>query len=397
MIQTTAPALLAAVNGASSKIKPHQSMPALGHVLIEAGTVTATDLELEGCQRFAATGAGPFLLERAALKRILAKIGDAPIVLTTTDDGAAAVSLANGSSFTLAQMTADEWPKPMPTPADDRITLEVPAATLRNMLERALVAASKDESRPVLTALCLEVHPDGFAIASTDSYRLHVLEHGELEPKDGARALLPRRFAEAIVERIKKLKPDTVTIASDAATGPGGTSDRAYARVTVGDWTGSARLVAGQYPNFRSLMPADAAATAVLPAAAMVAAIDMAGAVGPGNNILALTLGESSSLAIDSKMGAAFTAPLNVLYAVEPNYAHPAGVRPADDGMTIGYNGAFLADMIGAAQSDSPILSLISPLRPSWITSVGCAQCGTPIDGYGVSFRGLLMPIRIDR
>lgn len=391
MIQTNAAALLAAVNGASSKIKAAQSMPILDHVRIDGGSVIATDLEIEGCQRFAADGpAVGFYLQRAALKRILAKIGDAAIVLDTAADGNAAITLANGCAFTLAQADAADWPKPQPAPDEDGLDLIVPAATLRNMLERALAAASTDQTRPVLTSLLLAQHDGGFELAACDSYRLHVLTHGAESRGDGKIALLPRRFAEAVVERIKKLKPATVTIAADGAD----RHSNGHARIHVGDWTGSCRLVEGTFPNYRALFPDSATATAVLPAADMLAAIDMAGAVETrGNSILRLAVGPESSITLDSKMGAAFTAPLNVLYEKVANHEHTVG--DVTDGMTIGYNGAFLADMIAAAQSDSPILSMISPLRPSWITSVGCAQCGTPIDGHGVSFRGLLMPIRL--
>lgn len=44
MIQTTAPALLAAINGASSKLSPPKGMQILGCVTVSPTYVTATDL-----------------------------------------------------------------------------------------------------------------------------------------------------------------------------------------------------------------------------------------------------------------------------------------------------------------------------------------------------------------
>ncbi|HZA84082.1 MAG TPA: DNA polymerase III subunit beta, partial [Actinomycetes bacterium] len=104
-------------------------------------------------------------------------------------------------------------------------------------------AASHDESRPVLTAALFEAGPEHLTLAATDSYRLAVREldwswqHPAMTALVAARALTEAARAlagEATVEI--GIEPHQVTFAGGGR------------RLT-------SRLVEGEFPKFRSLIP----------------------------------------------------------------------------------------------------------------------------------------------
>lgn len=136
----------------------------------------------------------------------------------------------------------------------------IPAASLRDMLAGALVAAGKDKTLPTLTAVLIEWEASPVpvvTVASTDRYRLAVGEWS-LSDRDQASfvdgdgsVLMPADMAAALVKALPKAsgRPGweraTLTVADGVitVTWPGGSS------TGVG--------VEGAFPTWRTLIPSD--------------------------------------------------------------------------------------------------------------------------------------------
>ncbi len=376
MIATNAKTLRAAIVAArNQQTTRHAAVDALNYARIVAedghALVQTTDLEAWNGETIDADGSGVHYLPIAQAKKILAAIGDERIEIDAAGDKVA-ISSPRGR-FTLATIPDADYPAQPAAPTGT--TLEIPAGLLANMLERAIPAASTDEMRPVLTGVLLEIHDDyAFTLVGCDSYRLHIVEHGERGRGDGERILIPGRFARAVAFQLKR--GGLVTIAANSK----------HVEVHVGAWHGTARVIEGTYPDWRRLIPQSAEIGAALPAAATLAALKMAATVATGNTPVRLALARTtpSRLRVEDPTMGEFSVDLDV-----------AADLGTWDGAELGFNGEFFADTITAAQSDTPLLHCIAPDRPAWITSIGCHQCGTPIDGHGVAFTGLLMPIRL--
>ena len=78
---------------------------------------------------------------------------------------------AGSSRFHLRTLSADDFPRFPETEGDP---VELPAAPLRDTINRVARAASRDEARPVLTGVLVTVEGDEMTMVATDSYRLAV-------------------------------------------------------------------------------------------------------------------------------------------------------------------------------------------------------------------------------
>jgi DNA polymerase-3 subunit beta len=105
-------------------------------------------------------------------------------------------------------------------------------------------AASRDERGPILTGVLLEVSREGLTMVATDSYRLSVRELPATADQE-AKVLIPER-ALAEVGRVASAEEKgqaELFIGESQAT------------VRVGTLTLTSRLIEGEFPNYRQLLP----------------------------------------------------------------------------------------------------------------------------------------------
>jgi DNA polymerase-3 subunit beta len=119
---------------------------------------------------------------------------------------------------------------------------KIAGGVLKKALQQVIIAASSDESRPVLTGVLLHVEEGGLFVAATDSYRLaekHLTTH-----KDPFKLLVPATAIQDLL-RILGDYENEVTI----------TYDEQQVLFEVGDIRLVTRLIDGKYPDYRKLIP----------------------------------------------------------------------------------------------------------------------------------------------
>lgn len=144
---------------------------------------------------------------------------------------------------------ADEYPV-MPA-ISDGASWKVPAGTLRNGLQQVLMAASSDESRPVLTGVFVHTHEKNLYLVATDSYRL--AEKNLMKTAQNISLLVPATALQDLL-RILGDGDDEVMV----------THNEQQVLFKVGDVELVARLIEGAYPDYRKLIPKSFAQSAVL-------------------------------------------------------------------------------------------------------------------------------------
>ena len=130
-------------------------------------------------------------------------------------------------------------------------TWKIPASELKRGLQKVVLAASNDDARPVLTGVYFHDLAGEIVIAATDSYRL--AEHKLGKHKGKLNFLVPASAASDLL-RIIGDSGDEVTI----------THDDQQVMFQVGDITLVARLIEGNYPDYRKLIPTKFATIAQL-------------------------------------------------------------------------------------------------------------------------------------
>lgn len=129
--------------------------------------------------------------------------------------------------------------------------LELAAPLLKNALQQVLLAASSDESRPVLTGVRFQSVDGWLYMASTDSYRL--AERKLIKTTDDISLLIPANALHDVLRIIGDYSGNIVL-----------TYDEQQVRCVAGDVTLVARLIEGTYPDYKKLIPNTFTTTAVL-------------------------------------------------------------------------------------------------------------------------------------
>lgn len=128
---------------------------------------------------------------------------------------------------------------------------QMPSKTLKHSLQQVLFAASSDDSRPTLTGVYLYSFSKKLFMAATDSYRLAEKAAGNIQEE--VNLLVP---ASALGDLLRLLEDSDEVVEV--------TSDEQQVLFKVGDSELVARLIEGSYPDYRKLIPAEFAHTAVV-------------------------------------------------------------------------------------------------------------------------------------
>lgn len=351
----------------SRAVSTRAATQALSGVLLTAAEgqvmLAATDLDMGLQTRLEAEveSEGTVLLPGRLLAEVARSLGDESVEIETRDAQRDVEIRSGSSSFHLRVLPAEDFPK-LPA-AEGEPTLKIPAAALEASIELVARAASRDDMRPVLTGIFVAASGKEMTMVATDSYRLAVkrteLEAdlgGELEANIPARALreLGRILtAEGAESAAVSLLPN-------------------QAIFEAGSITLTTRLIDGQFPNFRQLLPESYEHDVRL----------------PRPEFLDVTRRVSQLAQRNAPLRLSFTAGELTVAAETPDVGDATETMPAafdGEDLEIGFNPEFLKEGIESVEGDEVVLRLISPLRP------GLLQ---PVDGE--DFRYLVMPIRLN-
>lgn len=145
------------------------------------------------------------------------------------------------AEFTIRVLPAEEYPR-FAEPAGEPLTIDV--EDLSVALRQVVAAASTDDSRPILTGILLAAEGTGLRLVATDSYRLSVRDlPGTSVLAEGQSVLVPSR---ALAELARVLP------AEGSVEMRLGERDASFA---VGSTRLITRLIEGEFPNYRGLIP----------------------------------------------------------------------------------------------------------------------------------------------
>ena len=272
------------------------------------------------------------------------------------------VELNSGSAtFHIRTLRLEDFP-PLPEPGGDD-QLDVPGPALVETVLKVARAASRDETRPVLTGVLVSANEQELRMAATDSYRLAVKDTALESPLSRSfEANVPARALQELTRIVQQGSADRIAVSLRS-------------NQVVFEAAGvvlSSRLIDGQFPNVRTLVPEAYEHELQLAGAEITDVVRRISLLAQKNAPLRLSFaeGELTVSARTPDVGEAReTVP--VPFQGEP--------------LEIGFNPEFLRDGLEALDGGDLVLKLISPLRPGLIEAA---------DGSG--FQYLLMPIRLN-
>jgi DNA polymerase-3 subunit beta len=350
----------------SRAVSTRAATQALSGVLLSAAdgrvTLSATDLDmgLETTLAAEVAAEGSVLLPGRLLAEVARSLAD-PTVEIESREAEHDVEIRSGSSsFHLRVLPAEDFPK---LPEAGEQGLKIPAKELGASIDLVARAASRDDMRPVLTGVFVAAGGSEMTMVATDSYRLAV-KRTELESELGGEidANIPARALKELGRILSSegVEEATVSLLTNQAV------------FQAGAIVLTTRLIDGQFPNFRQLLPESYEHDVRL----------------PRTDFLDVTRRVSQLAQRNAPLRLSF-APGELTVAAEtPDVGDAEETMPAafeGEPLEIGFNPEFLKEGIESVEGDEVLLRLISPLRP------GLLQ---PVEGE--DFRYLVMPIRLN-
>jgi DNA polymerase-3 subunit beta len=269
--------------------------------------------------------------------------------------------ISGNATFHIRTLRAEDFP-PFPEP-DVSGGVSVPVDAFVATATKVAGSASRDETRPVLTGILVSAADRELRMVATDSYRLSVKETTlESSLASGFEVNVPARALQELarVASGSDEKQLNVSVLQNQVV------------FSLDGVTLSSRLIDGQFPNYRQLLPESFEHELRIASAELTDVVRRISLLAQKNAPLRLAFnpGELIVSAQTPDVGEASEA-LPVPFQGEP--------------LEIGFNPDFLRDGLEAVDDGDLLLKLISPLRPGLIESA---------DGSG--FQYLIMPIRLN-
>jgi DNA polymerase-3 subunit beta len=156
-----------------------------------------------------------------------------------------------GSSFyKIHGLNADEFP-PLPKFKDDK-KISLPQETVKNMMRKTSFAVSTDESRYVLNGIFISLKDNKMTMVATDGRRLALVdEEVEISEKSSGEFIVP---AKAVTEltRLLQEKGSVEIRFGENQTAFELKADNGFSVLLV------TKLIEGNYPNYRQVIPGEA-------------------------------------------------------------------------------------------------------------------------------------------
>jgi DNA polymerase-3 subunit beta len=340
--------------------------------------VSAFDYEVSSRIELPATvaEAGRVLVPGRLLADIVRSLPAQPVDLRL--EGTRVVLTCGAARFTLPTLPVEDYPAlpDMPTTTGS-LESDVFAAAVAQVA----IAAGRDDTLPVLTGVRLEIEGEQLTLAATDRYRLAVRTLGWRPEQPGlsATALVPAR---TLAETAKALTGGAeVTLALSSGTGSGSAGEGMIG--FEGGPSGSlrrttSRLLEGEFPKYRSLLPSESTSVAEVSTVQLVEAAKRVALVAARN--APVRLGFSADGLVLEAGGA------DDAQASERLECGWEGAEP----LQIAFNPAYLLDGLAAVDSDTTTLSFTGPTRPAVLTGKRDGNAEATAD-----YRYLLMPVRL--
>ncbi|MEU4361560.1 DNA polymerase III subunit beta [Promicromonospora sp. NPDC023987] len=282
-------------------------------------------------------------------------------------EGNKVIVTCGASRFTLLTMPVDEYPA---LPGLPEVSGTVSGDAFTHAVAQVTVAASRDDTLPLLTGVRVEIEGERITLLSTDRYRLALRELTWTPATPG--------FSAVALIRARTLNDVAKSLGSGGLVNLGLSTGQGLDLVgfEAGGRQTTSQLVEGDYPAVRRLFPDSTPIHAVVATAPLIEAAKRVSLVAERNTPIRLSFSEGQ-VVLDAGHG-------DDAQASEALEAVLVG-----EDIAVAFNPQFLLDGLGALGTDFVRLSFTHPNKPVEFTGQGS------LDGEDDSaYRYLLVPIR---
>ncbi|MGW8248496.1 MAG: DNA polymerase III subunit beta [Acidiferrobacterales bacterium] len=240
--------LLKPLSKVAGVVEKRQSLPILSCILMKTDSkqlvMTGTDLEVEVVSKLGVNDGDPGDLAVPARKLLdICRALPAEADISIKQEGEKAVVRSGKSRFTLATMSAEDFPGV--ETSDWSLETTIPQTTLKHLLEKTQFCMANQDVRYYLNGLLLEISGKEIRAVATDGHRMAMstAELGDAAKQDW-QAIIPRK---GIIEIIRFLEDEDQNVTMRLGSN--------HAQFEMGDVVFTTKLIDGRFPDYNKVIP----------------------------------------------------------------------------------------------------------------------------------------------
>lgn len=344
-------------------VSTRTTLPILSNVLISASknglhlATTDLDVSVSGTVEADVKEPGSTTLPARRLFSIIRELPNDEVDVSVDDKNIAHIR-SGPSNFKIMGLSSDEFPK-LPV-FDDAKEFKLEQRVLKDCLRKTAYAISTDEMRFVLNGILCSFKDNNLTMVATDGRRLAMVEQEiEFPESHEVDIIIPTKA----VNEIQRLLSDAGEVTLKVGSGQLG--------VQIGGYFLTSKLIEGNYPNYRQVIPSDSRERISLEREPLLRTV---------TRVSLLLVDKSNSIKLrfsKDKLRVEANAP----DVGEAHEEMPLNYKGAE--ITIAFNPEFLMAPLRNLLSDEIHLHLIDEISPGVIRS-------------GSNFLYVLMPMRVN-
>jgi DNA polymerase-3 subunit beta len=355
----------------SRGVSARSTIQLLGGILLEAGDgalkLSATDMEIsiQTSSPAEVEGDGRVVIPARIFNDIVRSLPGGSFELDYDNSEGTVRLVAGDNEYRIRAYAADDYPQLPVFPEED--TFRMSGASLVETVEKVSRSYSRDETRPVLTGILISFEDSRVRMVTTDSYRLSIKET-ELATTafEGSReAIIPARAMQEVSRIFSSEGEEDVEVSLS--------ENQALFR--IGDVVFGTRLIDGNFPEYRRLLPSDFEREIAVPREELIGTLRRV-------NLFAARQTPPVPVSLSFSEGSVEVIVRNG----EVGDAHERLSASSEDEFLISFNPGYLLDGVSAIDSEKVVFKLNEALKPGLIV---------PEDNGGEpDFLYLIMPMR---
>lgn len=261
--------LCKAISHVSKAVSVKSSVPVLEGICVSMHqngiTLTGYNLEIGIRTTIPATCSDTFqfVLNARLFSEMTRRMPGEEIILKIDESFNASLH-SDSTHYRLSAMSAEEFPE-LPV-VESTAKTSVPQDVLKTMIQESSFAASVKEDQPILTGELFEAQDGIFFVVAMDRYRL-ALRQEALPDQENFHFVVPKK---ALSELIGMLRDDPDAVCEFSTNGR-------HIVFAVNGFSLFARLLEGQFHNFRTSIPVDSKTSVILSKREIMASAERCG------------------------------------------------------------------------------------------------------------------------
>ena len=341
--------LLKSLGHVQSVVERRNTIPILSNVLIEAGEdgtikLMATDLDLQVLETIEAQvdQAGATTISAHTLFDIARKLPEGSQVSLTAAEGKMQV-VAGRARFNLQTLPRDDFPVIAEGELPTKFAL--PAATLRQIIDKTRFAISTEETRYYLNGIFFHVADDVLKAAATDGHRLARVTVARPDGAEGMPdVIVPRKCVQELRKLLDEIDGTVEVSLSNTKI-----------RFDLGSAVLTSKLIDGTFPDYSRVIPTGNDKLLKIDPKSFAQGVDRVATIASEKT-------RAVKMALDrDRITLSVTSPENGTAAEEVPGDYSAS------GFEIGFNARYLMDILAQIEGDSVEVHLADAAAPTLI------------------------------